>query len=142
MDTQSKIKIALISTFDDYAEYFNNHPELNKDNYCLVDGTDSLRKLKNDRIVFSDIQPLYDAAIKSVYRILYKLCLHNLAPHERTMRMLDTLGIQPKKIATILEVSQSQVYNKNKRFNNNQYSELDYEKIVYYYKETIKQYID
>ncbi|MGL5235219.1 MAG: hypothetical protein ACRC8Z_10785 [Empedobacter falsenii] len=57
-----------------------------------------------------------------------------MTPHDKAISIIEDFGIQPKKLAQILNVSVSAIYNKNKEFNGNRYSADDLEKIKTFYK--------
>ena len=54
--------------------------------------------------------------------------------HEKTIELIETLGIKPKKIAEILGKSTSLVYHKMKSSQYHRFSEKDFETISEYIK--------
>ena len=54
--------------------------------------------------------------------------------HEKTIELIETLGIKPKKIAEILGKSTSLVYNKMKSVQYHRFNEKDFETISEYIK--------
>lgn len=54
--------------------------------------------------------------------------------HEKTKKLIETMGIKPKKIAEILGKSTSLVYNKMKSTQYHRFNENDFELISNYIK--------
>ena len=54
--------------------------------------------------------------------------------HEKTIELIETLGIKPKKIAEILGKSTSLVYNKMKATQYHRFNEKDFKAISDYIK--------
>ena len=54
--------------------------------------------------------------------------------HEKTIELIETLGIKPKKIAEILGKSTSLIYHKIKSFQYHRFNRNDFELIYEYIK--------
>lgn len=74
-----KTKICAIAcNLRDFNEYFEDRPELNKEDYILVNSIYYYNQCLKDNIVFSDIISIYDVNIRSGYNMILELCKTNL----------------------------------------------------------------
>lgn len=61
-----------------------------------------------------------------------------MTPHEKAINIIDLFGIKPKKVAEIIEKSQSVIYDKIK-LNDTRFSDEELKKIQAFIKENAKK---